>query len=66
MGNKLPKRAVLIVNAASRSGADAFGAARAKLTAAGFRVQTLSPGVSLTFSDRPDIIAENVAAIARL
>ncbi|MEO5971868.1 MAG: diacylglycerol kinase family protein, partial [Sphingomicrobium sp.] len=31
----LPKQAILIVNAASRSGADAFSEARAKLTAAG-------------------------------
>ena len=31
----LPKQAILIVNAASRSGADAFAAAREKLTAAG-------------------------------
>ena len=34
----LPKQAILIVNAASRSGADAFKAAREKLTAAGIEL----------------------------
>ena len=38
MGNELPKRAVLIVNTASRSGAEAFAPARERLEAAGIEL----------------------------
>ena len=37
-GPPLPKQAILIVNAASRQGADAFANARDKLTAAGIEL----------------------------
>ena len=56
MGNKLPKRAVLIVNAASRSGADAFGAARAKLEAAAIELVEARP------VDQPENLSVEVRA----
>ena len=36
--SRLPKQAILIVNAASRKGADAFAEARDKLTVAGIEL----------------------------
>jgi YegS/Rv2252/BmrU family lipid kinase len=56
MGNELPTRAVLIVNTASRSGADAFGAAREKLEAAGIELVDARP------VDRPKELSSEVRA----
>ena len=58
--NALPKQAILIVNAASRTGADSFEAARDALVAAGVEL------IDAKAIDNPDALeAEVVAAIER-
>ena len=54
--NPLPKQAILIVNTASRSGADAFEAARDKLSAAGIALLDARP------IDEPERLGDEVAA----
>lgn len=56
MGNELPKQAVLIVNTASRSGADAFDAAREKIQAAGIELVDARP------VDEPETLSGEVSA----
>jgi len=56
MGNELPKQAVLIVNTASRSGADAFDAAREKIQAAGIELVDARP------VDEPETLSSEVSA----
>lgn len=56
----LPRRAILIVNAASRSGADAFESARSKLAGAGIEL------IDARAVDEPDRLAgEVIAAVER-
>jgi YegS/Rv2252/BmrU family lipid kinase len=58
--NKLPRKAILIVNTASRSGKDAFEPARDKLVAAGVEL------IDARAVDEPDTLPDEVtAAIAR-
>ncbi|HEX8839249.1 MAG TPA: YegS/Rv2252/BmrU family lipid kinase [Sphingomicrobium sp.] len=60
MGNELPKQAVLIVNTASRSGADAFDTAREKLGSAGIELVDARP------VDEPERLSDEVqAALAK-
>jgi YegS/Rv2252/BmrU family lipid kinase len=56
MGNELPMQAVLIVNTASRSGADAFEAAREKLRGAGIQL------IDARSVDKPERLSDEIKA----
>jgi YegS/Rv2252/BmrU family lipid kinase len=59
MGNALPKSAVLVVNTASRRGADAFGEARHKLSAAGVDL------IDARAVDKPETMSDEIRAALR-